>query len=248
MYFRRLWQIELATVFESVGKSCLQDVPKLQRLVNEFLESLEVNGSPDWLVINTHLLSHLPDQLLMYGPMRGTWMYVFESFNGRIRGWVKNNAYPVQSIMQGVGRYKMVQSIRGLINVLRRRQEEATQVLPAVGLRRPLPFLATSPLFEEYRNTVVVATTGTRYHLTVDERAKLGIWMYANIPTYHVLKEKYAAFVTYANRCHKHAPNMFGTFLCNVRNVFGNALNTVFAYFLQGKRIRPKKYRGNSWS
>ncbi|KAK3288548.1 hypothetical protein CYMTET_3985 [Cymbomonas tetramitiformis] len=177
-----------------------EDVPKLQRLVNEFLESLEVNGSPDWLVINTHLLSHLPDQLLMYGPMRGTWMYVFESFNGRIRGWVKNNAYPVQSIMQGVGRYKMVQSIRGLTNVLRRRQEEATQVLPAVGLRRPLPFLATSPLFEEYRNTVVVATTGTRYHLTVDERAKLGIWMYANIPTYHVLKEKYAAFVTYANR------------------------------------------------
>ncbi|KAK3284921.1 hypothetical protein CYMTET_7448 [Cymbomonas tetramitiformis] len=62
-----------------------KDVPKLQNLVDEFFKSLERDGSPDWLVINTHLLSHFPDQLLMYGPIRGAWMYVFESFNGKIR-------------------------------------------------------------------------------------------------------------------------------------------------------------------
>ncbi|KAK3288113.1 hypothetical protein CYMTET_4418 [Cymbomonas tetramitiformis] len=63
----------------------IKDVPKLQNLVDEFFKSLKRDGSPDWLVINTHLLSHFPDQLLMYVPIRGTWMYVFESINGKIR-------------------------------------------------------------------------------------------------------------------------------------------------------------------
>ncbi|KAK3278111.1 hypothetical protein CYMTET_13918 [Cymbomonas tetramitiformis] len=172
-----------------------KDVPKLQNLVDEFFKSsLERDGSPDWLVINTHLLSHFPDQLLMYGPIRGTWMYVFESFNGKIRRWVKNNAYPVQSVMQGFGRYRMVHVVRGLILVLRRRREATTNpTRPPV-----LPFLATAPL--RAPNTVVLGTQGTRHVLSRAETKALELWMHGNVPQYRKLKAKFDDYVTYCKR------------------------------------------------
>ncbi|KAK3284232.1 hypothetical protein CYMTET_8109 [Cymbomonas tetramitiformis] len=172
-----------------------KDVPKLQNLVDEFFKSLERDGSsPDWLVINTHLLSHFPDQLLMYGPIRGTWMYVFESFNGKIRRWVKNNAYPVQSVMQGFGRYRMVHVVRGLILVLRRRREATTNpTRPPV-----LPFLATAPL--RAPNTVVLGTQGKRHVLSRAETKALELWMHGNVPQYRKLKAKFDAYVTYCKR------------------------------------------------
>ncbi|KAK3284524.1 hypothetical protein CYMTET_7820 [Cymbomonas tetramitiformis] len=171
-----------------------KDVPKLQNLVDEFFKSLERDGSPDWLVINTHLLSHFPDQLLMYGPIRGTWMYVFESFNGKIRRWVKNNAYPVQSVMQGFGRYRMVHVVRGLISVLRRRREATTNPTRPPVLR----FLTTAPL--RAPNTVVLGTQGKRHVLSRAETKALELWMHGNVPQYRKLKAKLDDCVTYYKR------------------------------------------------
>ncbi|KAK3242334.1 hypothetical protein CYMTET_47953 [Cymbomonas tetramitiformis] len=171
-----------------------KDVPKLQNLVDEFFKSLERDGSPDWLVINTHLLSHFPDQLLMYGPIRGTWMYVFESFNGKIRRWVKNNAYPVQSVMQGFGRYRMVHVVRGLILVLRRRREATTNPTRPPVLR----FLTTAPL--RAPNTVVLGTQGKRHVLSRAETKALELWMHGNVPQYRKLKAKFDDYVTYCKR------------------------------------------------
>ncbi|KAK3275744.1 hypothetical protein CYMTET_16144 [Cymbomonas tetramitiformis] len=172
--------------------------------VDEFFKSLERDGSPDWLVINTHLLSHFPDQLLMYGPIRGTWMYVFESFNGKIRRWVKNNAYPVQSVMQGFGRYRMVHVVRGLILVLRRRREATTNpTRPPV-----LPFLATAPL--RAPNTVVLGTQGKRHVLSRAETKALELWMHGNVPQYRKLKAKFDAYVTYCKRENHMVRRKFG--------------------------------------
>ncbi|KAK3236490.1 hypothetical protein CYMTET_53377 [Cymbomonas tetramitiformis] len=172
-----------------------KDVPKLQNLVDEFFKSLERDGSPDRLVINTHLLSHFPDQLLMYGPIRGTWMYVFESFNGKIRRWVKNNnAYPVQSVMQGFGRYRMVHVVRGLILVLRRRREATTNPTRPPVLR----FLTTAPL--RAPNTVVLGTQGKRHVLSRAETKALELWMHGNVPQYRKLKAKFDDYVTYCKR------------------------------------------------
>ncbi|KAK3286910.1 hypothetical protein CYMTET_5555 [Cymbomonas tetramitiformis] len=171
-----------------------KDVPKLQNLVDEFFKSLECDGSPDRLVINAHLLSHFPDQLLMYGPIRGTWMYVFESFNGKIRRWVKNNAYPVQSVMQGFGRYRMVHVVRGLILVLRRRREATTNPTRPPLLR----FLTTAPL--RAPNTVVLGTQGKRHVLSRAETKALELWMHGNVPQYRKLKAKFDDYVTYRKR------------------------------------------------
>ena len=167
--------------------------------MDEFLTSLERDGSPDWLVINTHLLSHFPDQLLMYGPMRGTWMFVFESFNGKIRRWVKNNAYPVQSVIEGIGRYKMIRVVRGVILAAGRRREARARSTTENPARPPiLPFLATAPLREE--NTVVLGTTGKRHVLGVDEMKALELWMDGNVPQYRKLKKTFDEYVAYCNR------------------------------------------------
>ena len=82
----------------------VQEMEMLEKYVEAWFKRMEHDtsgASTDWWVINTHLLIHLVRQLKVMGPMRETWMYAFESMNGRLKRWVKNNAYPVQSIMGG---------------------------------------------------------------------------------------------------------------------------------------------------
>jgi len=82
----------------------VQDLEILEKFVEDWFQRMEsdrTGASPDWWVINTHMLIHLVRQLKEWGPINETWMFAFESMNGRLKRWVKNNAYPVQSIMGG---------------------------------------------------------------------------------------------------------------------------------------------------
>ncbi|KAK3262477.1 hypothetical protein CYMTET_28671 [Cymbomonas tetramitiformis] len=105
-----------------------------------------------------------------------------------------------KSIMYGYGRYKMVRTMRGALLVLRYRRK------PRVP--RPLPFLATAPLKEP--NTVVSGTVGKFHKLTPDERAKLKLWMYGNIPTYRNIQDKYKDYVEYCERENAKIRRRFG--------------------------------------
>ena len=140
----------------------IQELPTLDKYIRECLVTMESSRhgtSPHWWVLNTHILCHVVDQLRDLGPVREYWMFVFESLNGKIGRWVKNNAYPVQSIMNGIGRQKTIQYVRGLLMALRN-EVPRPLVVPAL-----------------VRDRVVVAEKGKKHTLTAGERACIDVWM-----------------------------------------------------------------------
>ena len=151
-----------------------QDMDALRLFIEEWFKTMEsprTGLSPHWWVLNTHLLIHAVDQLEDLGPVREYWMFVFESLNGKIKRWVKNNAYPVQSIMNGMGRQKTIRFIQGLLQVLR---GEA-----------PRPF--TVPKVE--RDIVIVDRVGKWHKFSDEERRQLTKWLHSNVGHYQRLKE-----------------------------------------------------------
>ncbi|KAK3286185.1 hypothetical protein CYMTET_6245 [Cymbomonas tetramitiformis] len=105
------------------------------------------------------------------GPVREYWMYVFESYNGKIGRWVKNNAFPIQSIMNGIGRQDMIRFVRGLLMALR--QEV------------PMPFHTKVITVDP----VGVNNVGKNHNLTDLEQQRLTKWMRNNIQHYINLEE-----------------------------------------------------------
>ncbi len=156
------------------GRLSIQDKASLDKYVQEWfvnIESTRGMSSPHWWVLNTHLLSHTVDQLFDLGPVREYWMYVFESYNGKIGRWVKNNAFPIQSIMNGIGRQDMIRFVRGLLMVLR--QEE------------PIPFHTKVITVDP----VGVKNVGKNHNLTDLEQGQLTRWMRNNVQQYINLEE-----------------------------------------------------------
>jgi hypothetical protein len=157
----------------------IQELPTLDKYIREWLVTMESSRhgtSPHWWVLNTHLLCHVVDQLRDLGPVREYWMFVFESLNGKIDRWVKNNAYPVQSIMNGIGRQKTIQYVRGLLMALRN-EVPRPLVVPAL-----------------VRDRVVVAEKGKKHTLTADERACIDVWMRTNVGHYRRLQDLLDAY------------------------------------------------------
>jgi len=152
----------------------VQDKTALDTFVRDWFKNMESTrgmASPYWWVLNTHLLVHAVDQIFDLGPVREYWMYVFESFNGKIGRWVKNNAYPIQSIMNGIGRQHMLQYVRGLLMALR--QEV------------PIPFYTKALTVDP----VQVPKVGKRHVLSDEERKHLNTWMKTNVQQYINLQE-----------------------------------------------------------
>ncbi len=163
-----------------------------------FFEDLEKNGPPEWLAINTHKIWHWADLLLRFGPVREWWMYAFESMNGKLARWVKNNAYLVASIMNGIRRLKMLHSVRGVLTMLLNREKAASG-------RVPRPLMAGPP------PGIVVTTfgnTGKPMELTYSEIAELTRWMQASIPAYQKLCQQHAEYEVYRRRCCLDAPTL----------------------------------------
>jgi hypothetical protein len=169
----------------------LQDMEYLKEQCDLFFQDLEKNGPPDWLVINTHKFWHHADQLMRFGPMREWWMYAFESLNGKLGRWVKNRQYPVASCMNGVGRLKLLRSLRGLLQVV------------AKNRLRKRGAAARAALMAGRAPGVVVTTTGSvgkPYVLKDTEVSQLELWMRATIPVYTDLFKQYSEFKVYVQR------------------------------------------------
>ena len=59
----------------------MENISDTETHLNEALALLEGDFPLTLQNITTHLLHHIPDGLKNYGPVYGTWMYVFERFN-----------------------------------------------------------------------------------------------------------------------------------------------------------------------
>ena len=91
----------------------------LKERVIEVRDELEANMSPENLVIATHQLQHIPDQMRDEGPSTALWMFAPESFFGDLRRIIKTRSHPVASMMKGVELQRFVSLVRGLYQMVR---------------------------------------------------------------------------------------------------------------------------------
>ncbi|GJT94947.1 putative reverse transcriptase domain, ribonuclease H-like domain, aspartic peptidase domain protein [Tanacetum coccineum] len=77
------------------------DMLKAQSKVVDILCNLELIYPPAFFDIMIHLVIHLPLEALEGGPIRPRWMFPFERFIKKLKGYVRNKAKPEGSITEG---------------------------------------------------------------------------------------------------------------------------------------------------
>ncbi|GKB58469.1 proton-dependent oligopeptide transporter family protein [Tanacetum coccineum] len=77
------------------------DMLKAQSKVIDILCNLEIIYPPAFFDIMIHLVIHLPLEALKGGPIRHRWMFPFERFMKKLKGYVRNKAKPECSIAEG---------------------------------------------------------------------------------------------------------------------------------------------------
>ncbi|GKA02735.1 putative ribonuclease H-like domain-containing protein [Tanacetum coccineum] len=77
------------------------DMLKAQIKVVDILSDLELIYPPALFDIMVHLVIHLPLEALEGGPIRPRWMFPFERYMKKLKGYVRNKAKPEGSIAEG---------------------------------------------------------------------------------------------------------------------------------------------------
>lgn len=67
----------------------------------ELATLMEIHLPPTFLDIQPHHVLHMPDEILMAGPVRPRWMYFVERYMKVLKGWVRQIARPESSIAEG---------------------------------------------------------------------------------------------------------------------------------------------------
>ncbi|GJY34618.1 hypothetical protein Tco_0419087 [Tanacetum coccineum] len=95
--------IELCSFFKQICSTTLMedDMLKAQSKVVDILCNLELIYPPAFFDIMIHLVIHLPLEALEGGPIRPRWMFPFERFMKKLKGYVRNKAKPEGSIAEG---------------------------------------------------------------------------------------------------------------------------------------------------
>ncbi|GKC22362.1 hypothetical protein Tco_1024512 [Tanacetum coccineum] len=95
--------IELCFLFKQICSTTLMedDMLKAQIKVVDILCELELIYPPALFDIMVHLVIHLPIEALEGGPIRPRWMYPFERYMKKLKGYVRNKAKPEGSIAEG---------------------------------------------------------------------------------------------------------------------------------------------------
>ncbi|GJW79420.1 hypothetical protein Tco_0143395 [Tanacetum coccineum] len=95
--------IELCSFFKQICSSTLMedDMLKAQSKVVDILCNLELVYPPGFFDIMIHLVIHLHLEALEGGPIRPRWMFPFEKFMKKLKGYVRNKANPEGSIAEG---------------------------------------------------------------------------------------------------------------------------------------------------
>nr|GEX31157.1 hypothetical protein [Tanacetum cinerariifolium] len=95
--------IKLCSFFKQICSATLMedDMLKAQSEVVDILCNLEVIYPPAFFDIMIHLVIHLPLEALEDEPIRSWWMFSFERFMKKLKGYVRNKAKPKGSIAKG---------------------------------------------------------------------------------------------------------------------------------------------------
>ncbi|GJV65696.1 reverse transcriptase domain-containing protein [Tanacetum coccineum] len=95
--------IDLCSLFKQICSATLMedDMLKAQIKVVDILCELELIYPPALFDIMVHLVIHLPIKALEGGPIRPWWMYPFERYMKKLKGYVRNKAKPKGSIAEG---------------------------------------------------------------------------------------------------------------------------------------------------
>ncbi|GKC63098.1 hypothetical protein Tco_1095696 [Tanacetum coccineum] len=95
--------IELCSLFKQICSATLMedDMLKAQIKVVDILCELELIYAPALIDIMVHLVIHLPIEALEGGPIRPLWMYPFERYMKKLKGYVRNKAKSEGSIAEG---------------------------------------------------------------------------------------------------------------------------------------------------
>ncbi|GJS93983.1 hypothetical protein Tco_0800951 [Tanacetum coccineum] len=95
--------IELCLFFKQICSTTLMgdDMLKAQSKVVNILCNLELIYPLAFFDIMIHLVIHLPLEALEGGPIRPRWMFPFERFMKKLKGYVRNKAKPEGSIAEG---------------------------------------------------------------------------------------------------------------------------------------------------
>ncbi|GJR07563.1 hypothetical protein Tco_0790215 [Tanacetum coccineum] len=95
--------IKLCSLFKQICSATLMedDMLKAQIKVVDILCDLELIYPPTLFNIMIHLLIHLPLEALEGGPIRPRWMFPFERYMKKLKGYVRNKAKPEGSIAEG---------------------------------------------------------------------------------------------------------------------------------------------------
>ncbi|GJZ58662.1 hypothetical protein Tco_0614478 [Tanacetum coccineum] len=95
--------IDLCSLFKQICSATLMedDMLKAQIKVVDILCELELIYPPALFDIMVHLVIHLPLEALEGGPIRPRWMFPFERYMKKLKGYVRNKAKPEGSIAEG---------------------------------------------------------------------------------------------------------------------------------------------------
>nr|GEZ44081.1 hypothetical protein [Tanacetum cinerariifolium] len=95
--------IKLCSLFKQICFATLMeaDMLKAQIKVVDILCDFELIYPPALFDIMIHLVIHLPLEALEGGPIRPRWMFPFERYIKKLKGYVRNKAKPEGSIAEG---------------------------------------------------------------------------------------------------------------------------------------------------
>ncbi|GJY73554.1 hypothetical protein Tco_0477985 [Tanacetum coccineum] len=95
--------IDLCSLFKQICSTTLMedDMLKAQIKVVDIMYELELIYPLALFDIMVHLVIHLPIEALEGGPIRPRWMYPFERYMKKLKGYVRNKAKPEGSIAEG---------------------------------------------------------------------------------------------------------------------------------------------------
>ncbi|GJW40839.1 hypothetical protein Tco_0066684 [Tanacetum coccineum] len=95
--------IELCSFFKQICFATLMedDMLKAQSKVVDIMSNLELIYPPAFFDIMIHLVINLPLEALEGWPIRPRWMFPFERFMKKLKGYVRNKAKPEGSIAKG---------------------------------------------------------------------------------------------------------------------------------------------------
>ncbi|KAK3286688.1 hypothetical protein CYMTET_5766 [Cymbomonas tetramitiformis] len=166
-----------------------EEMNKLQSRVMKLRDEMERNNSPEALVIMSHLLVHIVDQLKDNGPAREIWMYVFEDYFGLLKLSIKTRSQPVASMMKGLELRRTVSTVSGIKRMMHRS--------------------GRAPHYRPPAKQNIFTTKSSTVRPTADDSENIQVYLRTEFPEYDTLCKKFDDRLDSFNRHVEKVPKNF---------------------------------------